>query len=242
MTARPARLFSSTTPHDVRFSLAPTLLSSPYKHADYVEEGWGQVTGRRDNLFISPLLRVADITHSEDTVLYTVADDVTYKDVVGLRNYPDFMNLIPQEEIFQVLSCIMFVRTSDGIQVLVERDTGDWPHSLELSGGFIRLDEEDVDIASFARRRVAADFQIDISKVSQIRFLGAIDFKSVCEVMNVFDVALSISFDELKRISPAAATIYALPEGYVTDDHDEHFQLPMHFPSSVVIDMFAEEL
>lgn len=204
-----------------------------------VEVGWESVLKYRDNLFVSNLLRVLDYDFSDGVLNFKVSDDVTYKDVVGLRKYPEFMKHVSLDDIYQVISCIMFVRTSCGSFVLVERDSGDWPHSVELSGGFVKSDHVSNDLFEFVKDRVAKDFSINENNIEKINFVGVIDFKSICEVMNVFLVDINITFEELEN---NGCLIHKLPLNYSPENHTELFSLPMHYPTSVVLDLLFKKI
>jgi|GEM_PF-1260874 len=207
--------------------------------SNLVEIGWKSVLKYRDNLFVSNLLRVLDYDFSDGILNFKVANDVTYKDVVGLRKYPEFMKYVSLDDIYQVLSCIMFVRTSCGSFVLVERDSGDWPHSVELSGGFVKSDHVSNDLFEFVKDRVVRDFSINENNIEKINFVGVIDFKSICEVMNVFLVDINITFEELEN---NGCLIHKLPLNYSSKDHSELFSLPMHYPTSVVLDLLFKKI
>jgi len=197
------------------------------------EEAWKKVCAKRTGLYSAGLLRVVRVRNDNAECVFYVAKDIEYSDVVGLRNIENFREVVPNTDCFQSLSAIAVVETSDSNTVLLERDSGDWDYSLELSGGFVRAEERDDDLYQFIQRRVVQDLAIPEGAVASIAFIQPIDLKHIAEVMAVFRVQLNISFRELLEAS--TAKVFCIPKGYVIDRHSDFFTIPLHHPSGLVL-------
>ena len=198
---------------------------------------WKAWCAKRSGLYSAGLMRVIRVVEQPMHSTIEVVKDVEYSDLVGLRNIDNFLNVVPQEDYFQVLSAIALVETADGHRVLLERDSGDWERSLELSGGFVRAEETNDSLNEFIHTRVAADFALSRDTVASVEFIQTVDFREIAEVMAVFRVRLRLSFDEL--LQETSATIYRVPKEYTVDTHRQFFELPLHIPSSVILKEIA---
>lgn len=220
-----------TTPI-VKTDTLPHFISDEVNHR--VTEGWQTLQAKDPRVFNGTLLRVlGDINENSTSV--PVADDIGYREVVGLRCYKDFLDWVGEEERYQVLSAIAFVETADGVVLLRDRSTGDWEYSIELLGGFITANDAPDTVEEYISRRVAADLSMPLETVSSVERIGHIDFKSICESMFVYKVSLSILFKDIKQ-SPIQ--FFAIPEGYTAEAHHSFFEIPLHSPSQAVLEKY----
>lgn len=199
-----------------------------------IARGWQALQKKDSRVFNGTLLRVVgDVTEHSTSV--SVAPDIGYREVVGLRSYKDFLNWVPEEEQFQVLSAIAFVETSDGVVLLRDRSTGDWEHSIELIGGFITEKDVPNTVEEYIASRVVGDLGMSGEVISSVVRIGHVDFTSICESMFVFKVLLSIPF---KDISQDTIHFFPIPEGYTPEKHQSFFSLPLHSPSQTVLEQY----
>lgn len=199
-----------------------------------IEEGWKTLQAKDSRVFNGTLLRVLGEV-DENSTSVSVAPDIGYREVVGTRSYPDFLDWVPEAEQFQVLSAIAFVQTSDGVFLLRDRSTGDWEQSIELAGGFITAKDAPSSVEEYIASRVADDISMSLESISLVERIGHIDFKSICESMFVFKVTLTIPFKELKQ-NPIQ--FFPIPEGYAPNVHEQFFTLPLHMPSRIVLEKY----
>jgi len=199
-----------------------------------IEDGWKALQAKDARVFNGTLLRVLHPV-TPDAPAVTVAADIGYREVVGARSYPDFLDWIPATEQFQVLSAIAFVETSDGVFLLRDRSTGDWERSIELAGGFITAKDVPSTVEEYIASRVADDLGKPPETVASVVRIGHIDFKSICESMFVCKVTLTIPFAEIQQHS---IQFFPIPDGYTPATHGQFFSLPLHMPSQVVLEQY----
>ena len=193
-----------------------------------IATGWAALQSRDPRVYNGTLLRTLHAV-STDTTSVSVAPDIGYREVVGLRSYRDFLDWTSAEEQFQVLSAIAFVETTDGKVLLKDRSTGDWGHSMELLGGFFTAQDVFGTVEEYIRARVAAELSLPLETVSHV------DFMSTCESMFVFKVSLTIPFNDLIQ---TPMRFSAIPEGYTPSKHQSFFSIPLHSPSQTVLERF----
>jgi hypothetical protein len=195
-----------------------------------IETNWNSFITNRVITENDTLLRYID--HTSDTI--TVVSDVSYKDIVGMR----FLNT-PHSIPFLVLSAIALVQSKDGHLLLIPRDSGDWPKSLELPGGFIRAKMLPTDTTTFITSRVARDLGLPEDTIIETKLRDLYTFSEILEKMLVFSVTLNKSRAELLSLVP---TITFLPPNYKTSDHTTHFATPLHYPSQIILEKYLTSL
>jgi hypothetical protein len=196
---------------------------------ELIEENWKVLLERRPDLFNAQLLRFIKASTT----------DIFYKDVVGLRYSKGFEpRIIDKEDVFQSLSCYIFVKTSDGKLIFTGRDSGDWSIALDLPGGFIQAKHNITDMAEFARSRTMSDLLIDNTCIKDAVCIGSFDFKEILEYMAVYQVNLTISFEELKSISKIE--VFEIPMDYSASRHSEFFDTRLHFAAAPILDSFLD--
>ena len=212
--------------------------TSPLVFSEDVEKriaaSWQALQSKDPRVFNGTLLRVLN-SADHDMASVVVAPDIGYREVVGVRSHKDFLDWVPAGEQFQVLSAIAFVETADGIKLLRERNSGDWEHSMELSGGFITAKDAPDTVDEYIRHRTADDLSVALDAVTSVERIGYMDYKSICEGMFVFKITLAISFNDLPQ---ALFPFSAIPQGYTPAQHASFFSLPLHAPSQAVIERF----
>ncbi len=216
---------------DNRFYLSPVVDSK-------IEAGWQALQARDSRVFNGTMLRVLG-TVSDTASAVSVTTDIGYREVVGARSYPDFLEWIPETEQFQVLSAIAFIETSDGVLLLRDRSTGDWERSIELAGGFITAKNTPATVEEYIAQRIADDLSMPLEVVAKVETIGHIDFKSICESMFVCKVTLAIPF---AAIAQDPIQFFPIPEGYTPATHKEYFSLPLHMPSGVVLEQYLSRV
>lgn len=201
-----------------------------------IADGWQALQTKDSRVYNGTLLRVVgDVT--EDSTSVSVAPDIGYREVVGLRSHKDFLNWVPKEEQFQVLSAIAFVETADGVVLLRDRSTGDWEYSIELIGGFITEKDVPNTVEEYIAIRVVDDLSMSREVISSVERVGHVDFKTICESMFVFKVVLTVPFKDVKQ---DPIHFFAIPEGYTPKKHELFFSLPLHMPSQTVLEQYLD--
>lgn len=201
---------------------------TPY--ADTIKNTWSAFTQTRTITENATLLRY--LSHTEKTI--TVAQDISYKDIIGLR----FKQTPLRQPPFLALSAIAIVRTTDGHYFLQPRDSGDWPASLELPGGFIRQSHLALTTTQFIMERIARDIGLDIKEIGTTELVTLFPFSDILECMLVYHVTVTIPKRELVLLRP---DLVFIPRDFKTYDQLPGSTLPLHYPSSVIIDRFYKK-
>ena len=168
------------------------------------------------------------ISFDQITMTIKVATDITYCDVVGLRN-PEVVTPPP----FYVVTAIAKVVTSDNKIVWQERNTGDWPHSIELSGGFLRatqIQNQSLSVDDFIINRVARDFGIPETHLTNLEFHSLFMNDAILEAMCCYTLKLTLSQEELVKLNPEHSFHFTKPDFDPLTD-TIHGTLPLHEPS-----------
>ena len=168
----------------------------------------------------------------EDTEGIALATDVTYKDVVGLR-----FQGAPTPPPFLVLTAIAIVKTADRRLVLLERDSGDWPNSLEFPGGFVRATHLPIESDDFIRSRIIRDLNISPEGIDTLRYIDDYSYESILEHMLVYEVLLTE--EGSKEVAKNPRT-HITPEGYTLSNHASHFDIPLHPPTNTIAEQFLD--
>lgn len=159
---------------------------------------WPDFQTSRSIVDNASLLRFVSL--DEKTMTIQVETDITYRDVVGLRN-PDVVTPPP----FYVVTAIAKVVTRDEKIVWQERNTGDWPHSIELSGGFLRaihLQNNSLSVDEFIVDRVARDFGITQKHLTNLEFHSLFMNDAILEAMCCYTLNLTLTQEELVKLNP----------------------------------------
>ncbi len=216
-------MFYLQTKHDSPFTLKKD-------EQTRINQNWELFITQRDITENDTLLRY--LSHTETEI--DVAPDVTYKDLVGSR-FTQTANPSP----FLVLSAIAFVKTSDGFFLYQQRDSGDWPLSLELPGGFIRASMTQDDTATFIKRRVARDLRLDEADILSSKLVDLFSFPEILEKMLIFQIELTLSSSDLKKQNE---NIFIIPQDYTVAGHYTHTKIPLHYPSQVIWETYRHTL
>lgn len=192
-----------------------------------IERNWQQFIAWRPTKEIATLCRLVGAEGHE----IQVAHDVSYKEVVGLR-----FNELSLSAPFLVVSALALVKTAAGELLLLERDSGDWPHSLELPGGFLRANAgPEIDCHSFIRNRIKRDLMLYEEDIATTQFLTPFSNPAILEYMLVYECTLHEAAYE--RIANNHL-IQVVPKTYTASAHPEHL-LPLHAPTYDVLTYVA---
>jgi hypothetical protein len=209
-------------------TVSPLSLSA---YADTMKAAWSTLTQTRTISENATLLRY--LSHTDTTI--SVAPDIFYSDIVGLR----FNQIPPSEPPFLALSAIAFVSTADGHLFFQPRDSGDWPASLELPGGFIRAAHLSQTTTDFINARVARDISILESEIQSTHSVTTFPFPTILEFMVVYHLRLTISKQELLKRRPELAFV---PVDFSVTDPVPGSTLPLHAPSATIWEIFRNQL
>lgn len=175
------------------------------------------------------LLRFISFDESSRTI--NIIPDITYRDVVGLR-HPETVTPAP----FHVVTAIAKIMTCDNFFVWQERKGGDWPHSLELPGGFLRasqLQNGSVSVDEFITDRVARDFGIDNTYLTDTHFHSLFMNDNILEAMCCYTFSLTLSHQELINLNPKHPFHFTKTD-FNPETDTIHPTLPLHTPSVAV--------
>ncbi|KND49621.1 MAG: hypothetical protein AB203_00875 [Parcubacteria bacterium C7867-008] len=202
----------------------------------YIEKKWETFLTAHPELFDGPLLRVLSASKTPTGIRLSTTSDITYKQVIGVRSRGS-EDAVPEES-FQVVSMILIPRTIDGVFILRERTSGDWEHSLELPGGFIKPAEVlalDGNLNAIAQRIAAKEVQEGTFYPESISLLGALNYTAINELMLVFDVPLNIEFAEYQSLCAEAHGVQA-PNLALSG------AIPLHIPTKVVLHAYLQHV
>ncbi len=202
-----------------------------------IELVWNNLKKNQPKLHASPLYRVIDTEKNKNSFRINVSTDFSYKEVVGLRNIDKFNTYFLDLNIPYVLSMIALVYTKDKQLILIERDSGDWPKSLELPGAFMR---PSLGTALYpqALRFMEGDIGITEEDIFDHQVLGILPYDDICEKMLVVSFFLKLSLEEIKK--KCVKKIHVMPSNYTSDSHLDFFDLPLHIPSRTIIKKVIE--
>ena len=178
------------------------------------------------------------IQDSIGALLFKVSDDATYRQVTGMRS-DAYAEVLPEENVLQVLSIMLVPVTTDAKLIFYERDCGDWERSLELPGGFVKHDDlrsSDGDLIAVARRTAAAELDMTAFDPDTIILLGVLDFKKICESVVLCKVPLTVTAQVYEKGNPASRGILTTYPA----DIDE-IPLPLHAPSEAVLRILRKQ-
>lgn len=203
------------------------VFDSPKEIESHIELIWSKLIKKQPHLHASPLFRVENVDEKE----IVVTDDTTYKDIVGIRNTTNFRQYFSAGPVPHVLSMIALVYTKDNRLVLLERETGDWPKSLELPGAFIRP-SLGTNLYKQAMNFLHGDMNITDANIQSHSLLGSYTYTDICEEMLIAKFTLELSSDDI-----LGEKIRILPENYSVEDHHKFFTLPLHTPTKTVLSL-----
>lgn len=212
---------TTTTPIVVARAVPPVETSVALQAQ--IERGWAALLSYRDISVNDTLLRVTEVAPES----VTVAADIDYKAVVGAR-YCSAVADTP----YQALSALALTVTSDNHLAFFVRDSGDWPHSYECVGWFVRKRFEYTAVKDFISDRV--DREIGKLSSAQLSLLGHYQFTSIAECMVVYRHDVADTVDEVQRAYPTAMTI-PLPDVDTLLLGAVELPLPVHHPSLHVL-------
>ncbi len=194
----------------------------------YKAERWECLCRERGITENATLLRVEEAHDS----CVLVSPSITYQDIVGLR-YGNTLPAVP----YHALSALAVIQTADDHYVLQIRDSGDWPRSYELSGGFVRAQSVQLGVVTTVDDFIARRASAELAPLSlhSWQCYGAIRYSSILEHMYIYQVRTQETAAEVQAllgeqvISVAPSDI----EAVVT----EHIPLPLllHPPSQTVL-------
>lgn len=193
---------------------------------------WEDFCQRRNIIENATLLRYTGRKTSKTPVI----PDVTYQDLVVARNFQK-----PKTRPWHVLTAIAKVTTRDGYSLWQERDSGDWPHSIELPGGFIReyhLENEALEIDKFIVERVAKDLGLSPALFNEVIFDSLFINDKIMEAMCLYTMNINLMKKEI--ISSGSRKFYFLPPNQ--DPNQEQFSttIPIHTPSLSAFQNFTK--
>ncbi len=141
-------------------------------------------------------LEIDEIGH----VSIATSEQLTYKDVVGLRfwDYSVFEKYQTQP-LPIALSTHCITITSDNYIVLRARTSGDWGNCYDIQGGFLRL--EDQDILQRQQKFITSDLGIVLEQIQTLTPLYIYRNRPICEVQCLYLAQLEIDSLSLKEMT-----------------------------------------
>lgn len=203
-----------------------------------VPGGWDTTAATRGDLYDGPLLRFRALRTEGTTTTVCVTQDTSYREIVGLRQNSETTKTLPEDAIPLALSIMVIPVSKDGHTILVERDSGDWAHSLELPGKFIRVFEKGSG-SDVVEEVLLHDLRVTRKHILNTTYLGALHYPEICEYMLIYKADLT---EDAKMISMHAPklTFWTRP-GYSLKTHGEFFDLPLHVPTKTVAEILKKQ-
>ena len=184
------------------------------------EYHWQALLTRRAITENATLLHVSQ---SDSSAVY-VEPSVTYRDIVGLRASAA-VGSVP----YRALSALALIESSDGYWLLFERDSGDWPHSFECPGGFVRAAHRFASVEEY----IVGCLNREVSELTIQKqwCIGYFDFASILEQMYVFRVQVKESAAQVRATYGASVLMLSSAEVPTYTSGTTQARLPLHFPS-----------
>ena len=215
---------------------------------ELIDKGWSEFTKSWNEIkqpfFNGELFYFEGILQSKTKLVIKVSKSTSYKKTVGLRywrenleNRTKLSKIEPQAT--KTLSAIVIIKNHKGEILFRVREGGDWPKSLELPGGFVRIHE--LDLRQSLVNRLHDDFNIDFlySNLKIIRFLHV---KDIYECMIVFELVIDERQDrEIHKNDKFQKLIFISKNEFVDINNQTikihpKIKLPFHYPSQIVVD------
>ena len=183
-------------------------------------------------LFDSQLFRLVSTEAREDSTLYLVLGNTSYKEYVTTRE-PEFARGRARQELGNALSVCSVIETNDGYILLDKRQGVDvYEGRYHVIGGFF---ERDLDMATtqpdaFAAicREIREETGIQLKDISEQYSLGVVYDLTTPHAEMCFLTRLNISLEEVYRRVPEEKEIQQLLSLYITKGSLLHFILANH--------------
>ena len=183
-------------------------------------------------LFDSQLFRLVSTEAREDSTLYLVLGNTSYKEYVTTRE-PEFARGRARQELGNALSVCSVIETNDGSILLDKRQGVDvYEGRYHVIGGFF---ERDLDMATtqpnpFAAicREIREETGIQFKDISEQYSLGVVYDLTIPHAEMCFLTRLNISLEEVYRRVPEEKEIQQLLSLYITKGSLLHFILANH--------------
>ena len=183
-------------------------------------------------LFDSQLFRLVSTEAREDSTLYLVLGNTSYKEYVTTRE-PEFARGRARQELGNALSVCSVIETDDGYILLDKRQGVDvYEGRYHVIGGFF---ERDLDMATtqpdpFAAicREIREETGIQLKDISEQYSLGVVYDLTTPHAEMCFLTRLNISLEEVYRRVPEEKEIQQLLSLYITKGSLLHFVLANH--------------
>ena len=183
-------------------------------------------------LFDSQLFRLVSTEAREDSTLYLVLGNTSYKEYVTTRE-PEFARGRARQELGNALSVCSVIETNDGYILLDKRQGVDvYEGRYHVIGGFF---ERDLDMATtqpdpFAAicREIREETGIQLKDISEQYSLGVVYDLTTPHAEMCFLTRLNISLEEVYRRVPEEKEIQQLLSLYITKGSLLHYVLANH--------------
>ena len=214
------------TPVQIQEVLAKVLDTTEWE--GYKAERWECLCRERGITENATLLRVEEAHDS----CVLVSPSITYRDIVGLR-----YGAVPPLGLHHALSAIAVVQTADDYLLLQVRDSGDWPRSYELPGGFVRAKyiqtEKPASVDSFINERASGE--LAPLSLHSWQCNGCIRYSSILEHMYVYTARTQeMAADVRAQLGEQVITVAPSDIETVLTEHIP-LLLPLHPPSQTVL-------
>ena len=226
----------------------PSTFSPNKSLKELIKEGWKKATDtmlqKEWSFYDGPLLRFEDIKKVDNELHILVSPSITYKDVVGIRAHPEkSYKQLTQKERPNSLSTINIIVTSDNIIFMGLRESGDWDESFELSGGFMRVEENNPYESTL--NRLNDDFNIKEDEIDNHTLLSISHLPSILETMFIYKIKLGISSRDLIKKGSRYNDVAHVPNsvnGYEEFKKTLPDNIPIHAPSEAVLDFYFSNI
>ena len=188
------------------------------------ERNWQTLQASRAITENATLLHVS---HAADSTV-TVEPSITYRDIVGVRACGT-----PHSAPYRALSALAVVITSDGYWLLFERDSGDWPHSFECPGGFVRAATPPATVDEFINTRL--DKEVALLTPQTQWCAGYYALGSILEHMYVYQVTVKESAAQAIELYGSAVLALSPTEFPAYLAGSLQARLPLHAPSQTIL-------
>ena len=215
---------------------------------ELIDKGWSELTKSWDEIkqpfFNSELFYFEGFSQSKTNLAIKVSKSTSYKKTVGLRYWRESLenrSKLSKIELqaTKTLSAIVIIKNHKEEILFRVREGGDWPKSLELPGGFVRIHE--LDLRQSLTNRLHDDLNIDFmhSNLKIIRFLHV---KDIYECMIVFELAIDERQDKEIHKNDKFQKLIFISKNELADINNQgvnihpKIKLPFHYPSQSVVE------
>jgi hypothetical protein len=211
-----------------------------------INQGWGRLTKiweqSNQTFYNAELFNFEGLSDIQPGQNIRVSKSTDYKSTVGLRYWREDLShksdlLKFQNTATKTLSALVIIKDQTGKVLWRVRNSGDWPKSLEMPGGFVRTNEPD--LRQSLANRLQDDLKIDLTQ-SNLKIIRFLHLKDIYECMLIFELIIDQETTKEIEKNDSLNKLVFIDKGEFHDIYNQKdkvhpkAKLPFHYPSQSV--------